>query len=279
MKNARIKSKINVGGSINIILCTLLFLGILPNKKLYSQDNESLSLSEKEKILNSFVRDFSKDPFAKEMVFGFMVDKDQWHMIIEKDSTGKLNSILKKGFPNTPILYWEMDSKTLSWFDKGLNGETATARAQANDTYPLKTRATEGFPRYLINKGLNDFLEELRLHFWTRGLPETFILSKDVARLSHGGYVVGLVYTEGLRTMWYQIDPGQHVNEDPIDQKNPSHSLVIITKGKCKAKIDGKEMIFEEGHSYLIPAEVSHEFWNPFDIPVQGVLIMYGEGA
>jgi len=263
----------------NIILNTFLLLGILLHLNLYSQHNESLSKEGKENILKAFVHDFSMDPFAREMVFGFKVDEDQWHMIIEKDSTGALTSFLKNGFPNTPILYWEMDSQTLSWLDKGLNGETATARAQANDPYPLRTRATDGFPRYTINKELNEFLEGLRLHFWTRGLPETFMLSKDVARLSHGGYVVGLVYAEGLRTMWYQLDPGQHVNEDPIDQKNPSHSLIIVTRGKFNAKIDGKELIFKEGHSYLVPAGVSHEFWNSFENAAESILIMYGEGA
>jgi quercetin dioxygenase-like cupin family protein len=262
----------------NFLIGFLLF-GLIDCLGLYAQNNEPLSKVEKENILKSFVHDFSRDPFAREMRFGFKVDQDQWHMVIEKDSTDGLSALLKNGFPNTPILYWEMDSETLSWLDKGLNGETATARAQANDPYPLRTRATDGFPRYTINKGLNDFLEELRLHFWTRGFPESFVLSKDVARISHGGYVVGLVYAEGLRTMWFQLDPGQHVNKDPIDQKNPSHSLVIVTRGKYKAKIGGEELIFEEGHSYLIPAEVSHEFWNSFDSPAQGVLIMYGEGA
>jgi hypothetical protein len=29
----------------------------------------------------------------------------------------------------------------------------------------------------------------------------------------------------------------------------------------------------------LIPAEVAHEFWNPFDSPFEGVLLMFGEGA
>jgi len=106
-------------------------------------------------------------------------------------------------------------------------------------------------------------------------LPETFILSKEVARLSHGGYVVGLVYAEGLRTMWYQLDPCQHVNKDPIDQKNPSHSLVIVTRGKFNVK----ELILEEGQAYLIPAEVSHEFWNSFENTSESILIMYGEGA
>lgn len=263
----------------SLVLLTFFLIGLQHPPKLYSQSETFLSKGEKEAILNSFVSDFSQDPFARQMLFGFQVDEDRWHMSIEKDSTGGLTALLKNGFPNTPILYWEMDSKTLRWFDKGLNGETATSRAQANDPYPLQTRATEGFPRYTINEGLNDFLEQLRLHFWARGFPETFILSKEVARMSHGGYVVGLVYAEGMRTIWFQLDPGQHVNKDPIEQKNPFHSLVIVTRGKYKAKIGGEELLFEEGHSYLIPAEVSHEFWNPFDNPAEGILIMYGEGA
>jgi len=38
-------------------------------------------------------------------------------------------------------------------------------------------------------------------------------------------------------------------------------------------------MILEEGNAYLIPAEVPHEFWNSFDQPGQGILILYGDKA
>lgn len=263
---------------LNLLSATLIG-GLLQSANLYAQAGGALSKQEKENILESFVQDFSKDPYAREMTFGFKVDEDKWHMVVSKESTGGLSAVLNAGFPSTPILYWEMDSQTLAWLDDGLNGETATSRARGDDPYPLKTRATKGFPTYTVNKELNNFLEELRLHFWTRGIPEKFKLSKDVARLAHGGYVVGLVYGEGLRTVWYQIDPGQHMNEEPEDQINTFNSLFIVTKGTFNAKIDGEEMLFEEGNSYLIPADISHEFWNSFDSPGQFVLIMYGEGA
>ena len=67
----------------NIILNTFVLLGILLHLNLYSQHNESLSKEGKENILKAFVHDFSMDPFAREMVFGFKVDEDQWHVIIE----------------------------------------------------------------------------------------------------------------------------------------------------------------------------------------------------
>jgi len=85
-------------------------------------------------------------------------------------------------------------------------------------------------PSYFVNADLGGFVEQLRLHFWSRGNPEKFILNKEVARISHGAHIVGLVYTEGVRTMWYHINPGQHVNDDPDDQKNPYPILLIITK-------------------------------------------------
>lgn len=231
------------------------------------------------RILQSFVDDYVHDAFAAEVVFGFDVDGKRWHMRIERGETGFSGELLD-GFPDDPILYWELSGETLQRLDAGMNGETATARARADDPYPLQTRATDGFPRYLINQDLQDFLERLRLHFWTRGRPEVFPLGEKHARQSHGGNIVGLVYTEGMRTMWYQIAPGQHVNKDPADQTNPSHSLLIVTRDKAHCRFDGKEpVIIEEGNAYLIPGGMSHECWNDFDQPMEAVLIMYGEGA
>jgi len=35
----------------------------------------------------------------------------------------------------------------------------------------------------------------------------------------------------------------------------------------------------QEGQAMLIPAGVTHEFWNPNDQPAEIVLIMFGKGA
>lgn len=139
-----------------------------------------------EATLQSFVDDFAHDDFARPMVFGFEVDGERWHMTVGGDpETGPVTA-LHPGFPEQPILYWEFSAETLRRLDAGMNGETVTSRARADDPIPLRTKATPGFPRYALNNDLNAFLEALRLHFWTRGRPEILPLGTEHARQSHG---------------------------------------------------------------------------------------------
>ena len=232
-----------------------------------------------QQILQSFVEDFGRDPFAREMTFGFKVDDDQFHMVVTGAEPEARQATLHTGFPEQPILYWEMSGATLRRFDEGLNGETATSRARAEDPVLLKTRATPGFPRYTVNPSLNEFIEQFRLHFWTRGIPEVIPMGKTWSVESHGGNVVGLVYRQGLRTIWYQIEPGQHVNEDPSEQVNDFDTLVVPVSGEVNARLGGKLQLLQTGRAYLIPAGMAHEFWNDSPVPYEAILIMYGEGA
>lgn len=250
----------------------LLFLGLF----FLAQTAQS---TDTRTLLERFVLDFASDPFARDMDFGFDVDGERWHMKVESVGDNLFKSSLIEGFPDHPILYWEFSKATLDRFTEGLNGETATARARAEDPVLLRTRATPDFPRYTLNAELSAFIEQLRLHFWTTGIPEEFVLDGSVSVVSHGANVVGLVYQQGLRTMWYQVMPGQHVNEDPADQANPFDSLVIMSRGQLDAVIDGKPLLMREHRAYIIPAGMTHEFINKGDVPAEGILIMYGDGA
>jgi mannose-6-phosphate isomerase-like protein (cupin superfamily) len=257
--------------SIAVFISTFL-MGSLAQ----SAESEPLTVN---KILDSFVADFANDAYARPMHWGFEVDGIRSHMAVSRSEDGVLETAHIAGFPDRPILYWIMSEETLRRLDAGLNGETATTRARADDPYLLRTSATPGFPAYTVNQSLNDFTEQLRLHFWTRGTPEIFELNRAASVLSHGGNVVGLVYGEDLRTVWYEIMPGQHVNEDPKDQVNDFNSLYIVTQGEAKAKFDGKLVKLEANKAYLIPAGMTHEFWNDGDASLEFVLIMYGDGA
>ena len=76
-----------------------------------------------------------------------------------------------------------------------------------------------------------------------------------------------------------QIENGQHVNAEPRDQVNPFPSMLVITRGRTEAKIGGRQLTLHAKQTVLIPAGVSHEFWNPYDEPAEGILLMFGEGA
>ncbi len=117
------------------------------------------------------------------------------------------------------------------------------------------------------------------MYIWTHGFREVIALGKEHSVSSHGGNVVGLVYRHGLRTLWYQIEPGQHVNASTEDQVKDFDTIIVPRKGEVHAKLNGKTMLLQEGEAYLITAGVAHEFWNDFERPNEGLLVMCGDGA
>ena len=116
-------------------------------------------------------------------------------------------------------------------------------------------------------------------HFWTRGFPERVPFDGGLSRVVHGVNVVTLYYQPGVRSGWLQIEKGQHCNRDPQDQTNPFPSMFIMLRGRAEAKIGGKQLAFPAGEMMLVPAGVTHEFWNPHDEPAEMIVFMFGQGA
>ena len=52
-----------------------------------------------------------------------------------------------------------------------------------------------------------------------------------------------------------------------------------MTKGRGTGRVGEKEFEMKAGEAVLIPAKVSHEFWNDNDAPMEFVLLMFGDGA
>ena len=63
------------------------------------------------------------------------------------------------------------------------------------------------------------------------------------------------------------------------EQVNPFPSMLIATRGRSEAKIGGRTVTLQENEMMFIPAGVSHEFWNPYEEPAEGILLMFGDGA
>jgi mannose-6-phosphate isomerase-like protein (cupin superfamily) len=127
-----------------------------------------------------------------------------------------------------------------------------------------------------------DFGEKLLpliFHFWTKGNPEIVRTTPEATRFVHGTNLGVLYYQPGFRSAWFDIRPGEHVNEDPGSRSNPFPTMVIMVRGEATARIDGVDTPFREGEAMLIPAGVSHEFLNEGGKPAFGFLFMFGEGA
>ena len=55
----------------------------------------------------------------------------------------------------------------------------------------------------------------------------------ETTRVVHGAGMGVLYYQRGLRSAFFHIKPGQHINADPKDQTNPFPSLFIVTGGRA----------------------------------------------
>jgi mannose-6-phosphate isomerase-like protein (cupin superfamily) len=116
-------------------------------------------------------------------------------------------------------------------------------------------------------------------HFWNRGRPEVIRFGTGSTRMVHGAEATILYYDRGLRTAWYQLDEGVHINANPRAQRNPFPSLFIATRGSAHARIDGIERRLREGEAVLVPAGMSHEFWTAPGECAEVILVMFGNGA
>ena len=66
------------------------------------------------------------------------------------------------------------------------------------------------------------------------------------------------------------------VDEKGLD-KGQVPNLFIITKGKGKALLGDEKIDLEPGMSIFVPPYVKHVFYNPYDEPLEGVLVLFGD--
>ena len=238
---------------------------------------------EAEKILQSYVEDFRRDPAAAEPItFGVRVRREgggEWHVVVSgrKSSAGDWEVALRSGLPPEPVVLYWLDLATLRKIDRGeLNAMTAMAQARSSDPTPM---GIEFMPGIQPDEAFFSRFIPFTFHFWTRGFPEIVPFGSTHTRHVHGADGVVFYYQKGLRSGWYQLTKGQHANKEPRDQTNVFPFLVVATRGSCMAKIGGKEFVLTAGQTLFVPPGVSHEWWNPNEEPFELVIVMFGEGA
>lgn len=253
----------------------VLVLVLLLPSSLMTQDPQEVR-----EILTRFAEDFRTDPaLTQPVLFGVRVDGRWWSVTAQPAADASPAVVaVHAGKPSEPTFFFFLDTETLRKLDRGeLNPRTALGKARHSDTAPMDIDPTD--PAVVWDAAFSHQVDLVANHFWVRGTPEFLAFNRDASRVLHGANAVLLHYEQGLRSVWYQIEPGQHINPDPRDQVNPFPSLFIFLNGTAKAKIGGVEMDVEGGTATLVPAGVSHEFWNPFGEPLEFILIMFGEGA
>jgi hypothetical protein len=228
-------------------------------------------------LLQEFAADFRQDQFATELEITFGVtiaEVGAWHLEIAGADTVRL----RRGPLPVPGFSYVTDLPTLRRIAAGeLNAMTAMGRARMADPAPLDFRLTGGYE--LTSAAMATFLP-LTFHFWNKGRPETVRFGDlDQARLIHGAHATLFYYEPGLRTGYYRLEKGQHINAGASEQVNPFPSLFVFIGGSLDCRIGGEELRVESRQTMFVPAGVPHEFWNPSGQPAEFIIIMFGEGA
>ena len=223
--------------------------------------------------LEMLADDYEADPSRIDATFGLEVGGEAWTVSSTPDGVS-----VAEGPPQVPALVYATDPET---FRRILSGDmsalTALAQARASDPTPLRVEAVNG--RAFDAEALAE-LQSVLFHFFTTGAPEIVPLGIEHSRVVHGAQAAPIYYGDSLRTSWYGIAPGQHVNEDPADQVNPFPSIFIfMDAGSARARIGGAPVDLEDDQAIFVPAGVAHEFWNPGEETATFILIMFGENA
>lgn len=184
---------------------------------------------------------------------------------------------IREGSPAQYDIGFEVDIEFLRRLDRGEMGAlTAMGQARSTDPIPLNPKLGELFS---ARPDASLLFQRVAFHFWNRDWPEIVPFGEGAARQVHGGNAAVLVYDQEFRSAWYQLKPGMHINADPGDQSNDFPQLIVVTRGRVNALLDGRERVASEGQAIFIPAGMAHEFWAAAGQYGELVWTAFGKGA
>lgn len=235
-------------------------------------------------VLKEFADDYAKDPMLIDATFGVQLGDRWWTIAAKKGEDGAPSKVdFREGKPDKPTWYYTVaDRKYIDQIYSGeMNAGTIMVKEWSTDIVPIDTETMEGFTPDSEYPGGNFYEEVIRVtfHFWYRGFPEIVKYGLEHTRMSHGADMTIFYYQPGLRSGYFNIKKGQHVNADPKYKGVPFPKILVFTGGKGKASIRGTVVDVQAGESLFVPPNSVDQFWTDEEAPLEGVLIMFGEGA
>ena len=79
------------------------------------------------------------------------------------------------------------------------------------------------------------------------------------------------------RIGWFSIGPQKAANAERGLDKGQVPNLFIITKGKGRAELGDNEVELRPGMSVFIGPYVKHVLYNPYDEPLEGIIVLFGD--
>jgi mannose-6-phosphate isomerase-like protein (cupin superfamily) len=251
----------------------------------FSQDSEINN------ILSSFAKAYKTDPMALSVTFGIQVKEDWWHIHANRKQeaykTGKEKQytfhnlgphevVLHKGQPEEPTWYFKFADKSVleKVNDKTWSAGTASMRTFGTDEVALDNGFMNGFQ---TSPKVEAIIYQVLEHFWKKDNVEIVSFSRDESLPTHGVSAVSLYTMKDKRIAWFSINKEEAANDDPRMDKGQVPNLFIFTKGKGKALFDDKEIEIKAGMSVFIGPYVKHTIFNPYDEPLEGILVLFGD--
>lgn len=264
---------------------------IVPVLVLVSLLSSGASAQSTSEMLQAFIDDYRHDPMAINGTFGIRIGDDWWTVSIQRKQNeyrhrekftlhefGPHSVALQAGKPHEPTWYFELaDENVLRKLSDGsLTAGTASARSFESDKVALSTKSMEGFD---LDAGAVARMYHIQSHFWARGTPEVTHFEREKSLPTHGASMVGLAGMKDKRIAWFSIGPQETANEDPRLEAGQVPNLMIFTKGRGRARFADKVMDVHEGMSVFIGPYVKHVISNPYDEPLEGILVLYGDNG
>ena len=157
---------------------------------------------------------------------------------------------------------------------KKWTASTAAAKSTAADKVGLDILAMEGFNFTLKDDGISYQVLE---HFWKKDPIEITRFTRDNSLPSHGAELVALYTMKDKRIGWFSLGTDQAANADRNLDKGQVPNLMIFTKGRGKGQFGDEEFDIEPGMSVFIGPYVRHVIYNPYEEPLEGVLVLFGD--
>ena len=265
--------------------CALVAATMLGASPAGAQDSPTV-----EQMLESYADDYRSDPMAMSADFGIKVGPDWWSVSVQRrqeaHANGKLTAHrfgphrveLRRGQPTRPTWYFDLADRSVleSLYAGRINAGTAGMQSFASDKVMVEIREMPGYADKA--RGEADMYHALS-HFWTKGTPEITLFGRGGIMPTHGVGAVSLYTMKGTRLMWFSMLKDEAANADPALEAGQVPNLFIVTKGRGKAKLAEREVDLHEGMSIFVAPYVKHVLWNPYDEPMEGIVVLFGDNT
>lgn len=267
----------------SLVICYFMSLIYFSNAKAQNKSTEA--------ILQNFVVSYQNDPMAHTTNFGVRVGDDWWHVQSQRSQSsydvgkkkqytfhnfGGNEVTLQKGKPTSPTWYFHFAHKEVldNIYNKVWTASTASAKSFGSDQVGLNIRDMDGFKSGIKEDAI---VYEVMEHFWKKEAVEITYFNRDGALPTHGVDHVGLYTMKDKRIGWFSIGPEQAANAERGLDKGQVPNLFIITKGKGRADFGDGDVELKPGMSVFIPQYVKHVLYNPYDEPLEGIVVLFGD--